>query len=545
MALPDSSSRSPRAHTLGSRLLATVATALIVTGIATALPSGAAAQTDISLDFTAAAPLSYDHATGGGAYDNRSVGRDRDVVESLAGTDFACDDVVTFLTRIDTGASVVSGSVMELSFEHLADATGQSGIGFSEVLDARLNTGNVGGEGPGGTDLAITGPGTPSAALIDQHLTAPLFTPRAVLASTVRITGLEPSSSTVLRLDVRVACHGTARPTGNLQAAVAGARLTAPSVTPVRVGNQTIPFRMIANVTPRVYIAEPVPSTTLPVEPSTTTTVASPCTLELDEHTVVPGVSPTLRLQGGPASAPVSIELYRAEVLTTTTNITLDGEGAATVALDAPIDGDLGVVFSATALSPSCTTSWTVQPETAVEPTTTTTAPETTVDETIPDTPGPTEITIDVEIENTGEDPDQTPTVTDLDLDASCTQDGRAVFTGPVTVAGLAAGNPTDDLPIGASLVGRFTASVDPAGAELACELDATGIVDGDPERIPVNESRLTVDVEELTVTSTTAATLPATGPRRHTGETSLLGLALVGLGVGCLALSRRTRPAS
>ena len=44
---------------------------------------GAAAAVDISLDFTAAAPLTYDHSTGGGAYDNRTVGRAKDIVESL------------------------------------------------------------------------------------------------------------------------------------------------------------------------------------------------------------------------------------------------------------------------------------------------------------------------------------------------------------------------------------------------------------------------------------------------------------------------------
>ena len=45
---------------------------------------------DFSLDFTAAAPLTYDHTTGGGAYNERDVGRDKDIVESLEGGDFAC-----------------------------------------------------------------------------------------------------------------------------------------------------------------------------------------------------------------------------------------------------------------------------------------------------------------------------------------------------------------------------------------------------------------------------------------------------------------------
>ena len=42
---------------------------------------------DFAVDFIAAAPLSYDHGTGGGAYNDRSIGRDKDVVESLEGGD--------------------------------------------------------------------------------------------------------------------------------------------------------------------------------------------------------------------------------------------------------------------------------------------------------------------------------------------------------------------------------------------------------------------------------------------------------------------------
>ena len=53
--------------------------------------TGACAQPDggdFSTDFTAAAPLTYDHTTGGGAYNERDVGRDKDIVESLEGGDF-------------------------------------------------------------------------------------------------------------------------------------------------------------------------------------------------------------------------------------------------------------------------------------------------------------------------------------------------------------------------------------------------------------------------------------------------------------------------
>src|SRR5688500_14808141 len=48
---------------------------------------------DFSLDFVASAPFTYDHSTGGGAFDDRTIGKTNDVVESLEGGDFACGDI--------------------------------------------------------------------------------------------------------------------------------------------------------------------------------------------------------------------------------------------------------------------------------------------------------------------------------------------------------------------------------------------------------------------------------------------------------------------
>ena len=48
-------------------------------------------------DFVAAAPYTYDHSTGGGAYDDRTIGDYNDVVEQLEGGQFACGDIVTYL----------------------------------------------------------------------------------------------------------------------------------------------------------------------------------------------------------------------------------------------------------------------------------------------------------------------------------------------------------------------------------------------------------------------------------------------------------------
>src|SRR5262249_56116275 len=59
-----------------------------------------AAGGDFSLDFTAAAPFTYDHDIGGGTFDDRTVGKNKNIVESLEGGDFDCGDPVSFLTPI-------------------------------------------------------------------------------------------------------------------------------------------------------------------------------------------------------------------------------------------------------------------------------------------------------------------------------------------------------------------------------------------------------------------------------------------------------------
>ena len=68
------------------------------------------------LDFTAAAPLTYNHDMGGGAYDNRDVGRDQDIVESLEGGDFSCGDFVTFLTRIKFDGGVIGAHILDITY---------------------------------------------------------------------------------------------------------------------------------------------------------------------------------------------------------------------------------------------------------------------------------------------------------------------------------------------------------------------------------------------------------------------------------------------
>jgi hypothetical protein len=121
---------------------------------ARAVPAAFADGGDFKLDFIAAAPFTYDHTTGGGAFDDRTIGKANDVVESLEGGDFACGDWVTHFVQI----SVIPGAAQQtarVTFKWTADSTGQSGAAYDQMHNPKINTGVIAGaegEGPGGTD---------------------------------------------------------------------------------------------------------------------------------------------------------------------------------------------------------------------------------------------------------------------------------------------------------------------------------------------------------------------------------------------------------
>src|SRR6266508_1683937 len=65
-------------------------------------PSGG----DISIDFVAAGPFSYDRTTGvGGQYDGRIISKTTGVVESLEGGDLNCGDIIVFFDAVTVKAS--------------------------------------------------------------------------------------------------------------------------------------------------------------------------------------------------------------------------------------------------------------------------------------------------------------------------------------------------------------------------------------------------------------------------------------------------------
>lgn len=235
----------------------------IVCGAALVVPPtpAVAASGDFSLNLVASAPYSYPHLTGGGAFDDGTKGKSADIVESLEGGDFACGDIVTFLTKVGVGDTTSAGDdgpqTIEVDYQFLMNTTGQSGAGLSEIVHVGVNYAPVVDliAGENTVDEGIVDDGGSVATLVSTSTTGPLFSPGSVLNGTVQVTDLERAEQVVVRVDVRLECQPGSSPTGNLQAAVTGARLTtvrgSTPVTPaqtINVGNQTIPFLKLGDL---------------------------------------------------------------------------------------------------------------------------------------------------------------------------------------------------------------------------------------------------------------------------------------------------------
>jgi uncharacterized repeat protein (TIGR01451 family) len=197
--------------------------------------TAAASSGEVSLDFVAAGPFTYDHETGvGGEYDGRNISKTNGVVESLEGGDFACGDRVVFFTEIDADADLAGTNDVGLSFAFNSEPTGQPGAGFVDVLSATKSGGDSGNDNLEGNESAsIQSEGTGS------------LSGNAAITANVLVTNINASDVFILRLIVELGCQVGATPTGNLHAAITDAALDGDSIP---VGAQTIPLKKVEDI---------------------------------------------------------------------------------------------------------------------------------------------------------------------------------------------------------------------------------------------------------------------------------------------------------
>ncbi len=199
---------------------------------------------DIDLDYVAAGPFTYNHATGLGThpqfgYDNRTISKSNGVVESLESGDFACGDFVTFFTEITVDSGAAAGGTIELDYTFGAETTGQPGLGFDDIIDVDVNKPDDGNKNLDGDEVAtLIAEGFDSSGY-DQ------------VTGTVQIVGLDPGDVVIVRLIAELTCIPGETPTGNILNAIESGRVTSNNDDTIPVGQQTVPMKTTG------FVAEP------------------------------------------------------------------------------------------------------------------------------------------------------------------------------------------------------------------------------------------------------------------------------------------------
>jgi uncharacterized repeat protein (TIGR01451 family) len=236
---------------------------------------------DIGLDFVAAGPFTYDHATGLGTppqfgYDNRTISKTNGVVESLEGGDFACGDLVTFFVQVEVAGDAAASGAVELDMSFGNETTGQPGIGFDDIVDVAINT-------PDGGNVGLDG--TETATLSNEHLDTAGYDE---IKGTVTVSGLDGGETAIVRIIVHLACELNASPTGNILNAIDAARVVGDGK--VTVGQETVPMKQVGGLQaqPGIDVTKDCPAAAAAGDPVTyEITVANTGNVDLSNITVV------------------------------------------------------------------------------------------------------------------------------------------------------------------------------------------------------------------------------------------------------------------
>jgi uncharacterized repeat protein (TIGR01451 family) len=233
-------------------ILSTISLAVFAT------PNANAQIRGLTVDFAAAEPTSYNHLVGGGQWSAGNL--NTHIARSLAGDNFKCGDIVSYLSKYETDASDsitgIEPFTITSEFNFDLDTTGQSGAILGDVLGVTIDS----------TDPAQVGDKNSVASLTSETRTGPDFTRGSKLVALVDVTDLERNEVVIVRMDVKIICDPRLRPTGDLQARFRDALLTFKNGTtqvlppePVGVGEKTVPLKKLnALAIPQLSIAKTV-----------------------------------------------------------------------------------------------------------------------------------------------------------------------------------------------------------------------------------------------------------------------------------------------
>lgn len=214
----------------------------------------------ISVDFAASYYLSYDHKVGGGAWDHKVENFDTE--NSLAGSEFKCNDWVTFLTeiKVDNSTEMADNGKMTMALDYKFDGntTGQPGVAYSEFGEIKVNRAPivdlVSGEDAVDADLLEVNADS-QLALINEHKPTLWQSPVDNLTGTVEVSNLEAGETVIVSIDVKIVCKDGASPTGNILARIPQTRLikihsdeTLSTPITVSSGEKTVPLQRVGNL---------------------------------------------------------------------------------------------------------------------------------------------------------------------------------------------------------------------------------------------------------------------------------------------------------
>jgi uncharacterized repeat protein (TIGR01451 family) len=237
-----SSTQTPTRDRSGSLLGTTTGGSV---GTSSGVQAASATGSNISVDFVAAGPKTYDHTTADGSgnlprYDGRTISKTTGVVESLEGGDFKCGDLVVFFTKVGVSGGTGSRDVtMNLAFTK--QPTGQPGAGFDDIVSASLST-KDGAAGGGNANLD----GDEAVGLQNENDNAH-FQGKDWVTGDVVVTNLNPGDVLVAKVVAHLGCQVGSSPTGNLQALVKDESSSVQADT-FNIGSQTIPFKKIEDL---------------------------------------------------------------------------------------------------------------------------------------------------------------------------------------------------------------------------------------------------------------------------------------------------------
>jgi hypothetical protein len=188
---------------------------------------------DFSINFAAAHPATYDHATGGGSWYEGFV-------TSLQGGSFQDGDIVSWLALITVRSSAVGKQTIQLDFSFAAVNTGHPGAKLKEVVGVQI------------TDVDHPPDNANGGGSLVNQVTPPVASTDKVLRCSVQVTDLDPGEKVVIRINTLLVREYGSSPTGNLWGQLDSGTVIDPEFSgkdaTISTGKQTVPFQKVGDI---------------------------------------------------------------------------------------------------------------------------------------------------------------------------------------------------------------------------------------------------------------------------------------------------------